>query len=92
MPSTSRLLWWISPLQGYNWMFFRKFTLEEGKISLLQATLDVTRQDPLMWPINNTCSSPGHKCEFSSKVLRATRTKIQHMNKTSHNYGIDLCG
>ena len=28
-----------------------------------------------MWPINNTCSSPGHKCEFSSKILRATTTK-----------------
>ena len=43
----------------------QEIILEERKFSPIQATLDITRWDPLTWSINNTCSDPGHKNEFS---------------------------
>ena len=40
-------------------MALREFVLEKRKFSSIQATLDITRWDPLTWPINNTCSDAG---------------------------------
>ena len=45
--STSGLPWWISLLQGSNWLALRTFILEERNFSPVQATLDITRWDPL---------------------------------------------
>jgi len=36
--------------------------------SHIQVTIDITRWDPLTWPINNACSDSGHKFEFSSII------------------------
>ena len=63
-----QITWWISPLQGSNWMALREFVLEKRKFSSIQATLDITRWDPLNWLINNTCSDSGQKSKFSSDV------------------------
>ena len=37
--SPSGLPWWISPLQGSNWMALRTFILQERKFSPIQVTL-----------------------------------------------------
>ena len=36
--------------------------------SHIQVTIDITRWDPLTWPINNACSDSVHKFEFSSII------------------------
>lgn len=67
--------------------------LEERIYSSGQAITDITRWDSLTWPSQNTCSDLGHKYEFSSKVIQSEKqAKFQPRNKTSHNYGLDLCG
>ena len=52
-------------------MALRKFILEERNYSSVQATIGITRWDPLTWSINNTCSDPGHKHELSFGVTQA---------------------
>ena len=87
MSSTSWLLWWISHFQGTDWPALRKLILEESKLSPAQATLDITRWDPLTWPVNNTCSDPGHIYEFSFRVTQAQseqEAKFQLKVVTSH--------
>ena len=37
-----------------------------AKFSSVLSAPDITRWDPLTWSINNACSDPGHKYEFSS--------------------------
>ena len=51
MSSTFGLPWWISPLQGNDWIVLRKFIIEESSYSSVWATIDITRLDPLSWPI-----------------------------------------
>ena len=46
MSNTSGLLWWVSPLQGSDWMALRKFILEERSYSYVWATVAITRWDP----------------------------------------------
>lgn len=41
--STPRLPWWISPLQGSNWMALRDFALEERNFSTLQAIANIIK-------------------------------------------------
>ena len=47
---------------------------------------DITRWDPLTWPINNTCSDAGHRCKFSlqsvqfSSVTQSCPTLCNPMN------------
>ena len=45
-----------------------KFILEERNYSSVWAGTDITRWDPLTWPIKHTYSNRGHKYEFSLKV------------------------
>ena len=46
--STSILLWWLSPLQGSDWIALRKSILQERCYSSVQATIDIIRWDPLL--------------------------------------------
>lgn len=58
----------------------------ESKLSPAQATLDITRQDPLTWPVNNTCSDLAIY-EFSFRVTQAQseqQAKFQLKVVTSH--------
>lgn len=41
-------------------MALKRFILEERKLSPVQASLDITKLNVLTWPVNNTCSVPGH--------------------------------
>ena len=81
--STCRLPRWISPLQSSNWTSLKKFYFRERKFSPVQATLDITKWDPLTQSINNTCSGTGHKYEFSSKLF-----KINQRNKHKFSQGV----
>lgn len=63
-PRVSVLPWWISSLQSSDWMALRKFILEERYCSSVQAAIDTAKWDPLTWPVNHTCSAPGHKYCF----------------------------
>ena len=49
-------------------MTLRKFILEEGEFIPVLPTHDTARWT---WPINNTCSDPGHRFKFSFKVTQA---------------------
>ena len=55
--------------------------------------IDITRWNPLTWPINNACSDPVHKYEFSSITQAQSKQQatFQPRNKISHSYGMDLC-
>ena len=86
--NTSGLPWWISPLQGSNWMALRKFILEERNYSPVQGI-------PLPRQLITPALTLAIKNEFSSKVTQAQseqQAKFQPRNKTSHNYGMDLFG
>ena len=72
--------------QGSNWKALRKYILEDRNYSSVKATIDITRQDPLTCSINDTCSDPGHKYEFPSKVNQAQseqQVQLQPRNITS---------
>ena len=86
-----------SPLKNY----FTK------KLSPVQVTLNITRWNPLTWPVN-TCSDSGHNMNFllsnsSSKKATSKNSikKIKPLTITQrfkkkiraglHNYRIDLC-
>ena len=65
-----------------------KFILEERNYSSVWAGTDITRWDPLIWPIKHTYSDPGHKYEFSLKVIQAQseqQTKFQIKKKNAHS-------
>ena len=64
-------------LIGWPW----KNLLWKKNYSHIQVTIDVARWDPLTWPINNACSDPGHKFEFSCI------TQAQSGNKQSFSKG-----
>ena len=76
MSRTSKLPWWISPLQGNELIALRKFIVEERSYSSVWATIDIIRWDPLSWPVNHTCSDPSHKYEFSFKVTQAQSNEL----------------
>ena len=69
--NASGLPWWVSPLQGSDWIALRKFILQGRNYISVRATTDITRWDPFTWPIKHAYSDPGHKYEFSLKVARA---------------------
>ena len=62
-------------------MAFRKFILEERNYSSVWAGTDITRWDPLIWPIKHTYSDPGHKYEFSLKVTQAQPEEATFQSK-----------
>ena len=64
-------------------MALREFVLEKRKFSPIQATLDITRWDPLTWPINNTYSDSSQKWKISSEV------KFNQSNKKKISQGIN---
>ena len=53
--------------------------------SHIHVTIDITRWDPLTWPINNASSDSGHKCEFSSitQAQSEQQAKFQQRRKKS---------
>ena len=53
----------------------------------IQVTIDITKWDPLTWPVN-ACSDPGHKFEFSSitEAQSEQQAKFQKRRKIFHNY------
>ena len=76
-----------SPLQGSDRIALRKFILKEREFNSVLSTPDITRWDPLNWPINNICSDPGHKFKFSVRITQAPseqQAKSQSKTVTSH--------
>ena len=79
-----------------------EFILKEREFNSVLSTPDITRWDPLNWPINNTCSDPGHKFKFSVRITQAPseqQAKSQSKTVTSRllkgklpHYGMDPCG
>ena len=79
-PSQSSAI--LAPLQ--------EIILKGTKLSPIQTILGITDWDPLTQPINNTCSDPSYRYEFSSKVTQTLieqQAKVQPRNETSHIYG-----
>ena len=46
MSSISGSLWWVSPLQGSDWIDFRKFILDKEVIAISGLLLMLLRWDP----------------------------------------------
>ena len=60
-------------------MALRNFILEERNSSTGQA--NITKWDPLTWPVNDTCSEPGPKYSFSLDVKYFLWNSVDLWNK-----------
>lgn len=70
--NTTELPWWVSPLQGKDWIFLQSFLGSLKQWTRVQMT-GVTRQNISEWPINKTLNELGHDKPFS---VNETRDKV----------------
>lgn len=66
LSSTSRLPWWVSPIQGTDWHSLYNYISEIIHNDILFRDQSITNQNVFSWPmVNRTCHLPGHNRTFS---------------------------
>ncbi|XP_012884446.1 PREDICTED: endogenous retrovirus group PABLB member 1 Env polyprotein [Dipodomys ordii] len=73
--STSGLPWWVSPLQGSDWVRLQEF-IDQARVnnSFLNG---VTRYNVSEWPIAGTMHQPGHNKSFD--LLTTIKESLEYM-------------